>query len=444
MAKGPGWNAPCPCGSGRKYKLCCLAADEARERASRELLAVPNTLAYWDEPPGGYVEELDDVEDDFGLDLLPAAATDDPLVQAQNELWERFDAADYETQIALFQDALQGATLDADLAFEMLDQIYRGSRECSDVARFRALLDQLAREAPGFYELNAVFYAAWLVDAILTDGDATQLPAALEPLAREPAASMTTFLRVADQLLYFNRVAPLLDALRRGWLPLNDSPFVLDETIEEYADLLGEVTVLAHAEQAAAGHADDQRLATQLAEYLPPDLVPYFQQDAAALLGTLERTWRPRDFESPPPSEPRRRRINLLTWEWVGDLWRSGVPLGRATLAGRTLAAYQCEGASRGRSARTLLVPARRRLDRFVTSLFNILEFRVYRVGALFELLPLYLDFLQRRALITPADRRNAMADLRPLHDDVLHLLDVVQAEPAIAGAIRERWSATP
>ena len=33
--EAPGRNAPCPCGSGKKYKQCCLAKDEAAERAAR-------------------------------------------------------------------------------------------------------------------------------------------------------------------------------------------------------------------------------------------------------------------------------------------------------------------------------------------------------------------------------------------------------------------------
>jgi hypothetical protein len=32
MAK-PGRNDPCPCGSGKKYKRCCLDKDEAAELA---------------------------------------------------------------------------------------------------------------------------------------------------------------------------------------------------------------------------------------------------------------------------------------------------------------------------------------------------------------------------------------------------------------------------
>ncbi|MGH6681278.1 MAG: SEC-C metal-binding domain-containing protein, partial [Bradyrhizobium sp.] len=30
-----GRNEPCPCGSGRKYKQCCLAKDEAAASAAR-------------------------------------------------------------------------------------------------------------------------------------------------------------------------------------------------------------------------------------------------------------------------------------------------------------------------------------------------------------------------------------------------------------------------
>lgn len=43
-----GRNAPCPCGSGRKYKKCCLAADEAAARRERAEAAAAEAIA--DEP----------------------------------------------------------------------------------------------------------------------------------------------------------------------------------------------------------------------------------------------------------------------------------------------------------------------------------------------------------------------------------------------------------
>jgi hypothetical protein len=35
----PGRNEPCPCGSGRKYKQCCLAKDEAASATARAATA---------------------------------------------------------------------------------------------------------------------------------------------------------------------------------------------------------------------------------------------------------------------------------------------------------------------------------------------------------------------------------------------------------------------
>jgi hypothetical protein len=36
VAKHPGRNEPCHCGSGKKYKHCCLVKDEETDRVARE------------------------------------------------------------------------------------------------------------------------------------------------------------------------------------------------------------------------------------------------------------------------------------------------------------------------------------------------------------------------------------------------------------------------
>ena len=40
-------NHPCPCGSGKKYKLCCLAKIEADQRAAREAVLEARRAAEW-------------------------------------------------------------------------------------------------------------------------------------------------------------------------------------------------------------------------------------------------------------------------------------------------------------------------------------------------------------------------------------------------------------
>jgi hypothetical protein len=56
MSDKIGRNAPCPCGSGKKYKRCCLAADEAGERE----LAQQEAL---------FDDDLDAVPDDEDFDF---------------------------------------------------------------------------------------------------------------------------------------------------------------------------------------------------------------------------------------------------------------------------------------------------------------------------------------------------------------------------------------
>ncbi len=48
-ARRPGRNEPCHCGSGKKYKHCCLVEDEEAERVAREHEA---SVAPPDTPPG--------------------------------------------------------------------------------------------------------------------------------------------------------------------------------------------------------------------------------------------------------------------------------------------------------------------------------------------------------------------------------------------------------
>ena len=67
MSNKPGRNEPCPCGSGRKYKRCCLPSDEAaaRDRAQQLLLdddAVDLELDEYDEE-----ESFVEVEDDWSI-----------------------------------------------------------------------------------------------------------------------------------------------------------------------------------------------------------------------------------------------------------------------------------------------------------------------------------------------------------------------------------------
>ena len=89
MVKKPAKNAPCPCGSGKKYKLCCLPAQQAAAEPSR---AKP--------PPSD--DELD-VYSNRVVDLIHSGQLDKAEVAARDLM-------------RLFPEVIDG--------FERLGQIY--------------------------------------------------------------------------------------------------------------------------------------------------------------------------------------------------------------------------------------------------------------------------------------------------------------------------------
>ena len=71
MEKTTGRNAPCPCGSGRKYKTCCLRADQESARAERPEATEPKRA------PASKAIAWNDVEwDDDDLDELSNGVID--------------------------------------------------------------------------------------------------------------------------------------------------------------------------------------------------------------------------------------------------------------------------------------------------------------------------------------------------------------------------------
>ena len=104
-----GRNAPCPCGSGKKYKKCCLAQDE-QDRQAAVAVATP-------EPRPEAPTRSEASPASHSASLPPT----DPHLEAQEARWEAFEAQDYEGQMALFTQTLDEAELlDNEMAFDML------------------------------------------------------------------------------------------------------------------------------------------------------------------------------------------------------------------------------------------------------------------------------------------------------------------------------------
>jgi hypothetical protein len=421
---GPARNAPCPCGSGRQYKRCCWPVQQAPRPAAAQ-------------PPGRSASQSEAAS---AADQPRAAPGELAEARAAPDLWDRFEAAEYEEQIALFRTALAAGELDSELAFEMLGQIAAEAAARHAPEELAALIREYAAAAPHLYAPDAGYYVGWLLDAALAAGRTAELAALLEPFARDPVQWADELFRVADQLLYHGLTAPLLQTLQQGWARVAASG---DEQLRaEYGELLGQLRLLAYLAEHPTVSPDDPGLWRAVSPYLDADPAT-FQENVGALLGTLGRAWQPRDLASAPRAEPRERRLWLLGWEWLGVVWREHPgPPSRGLLALELLLAYQIDQAERGKpkNVAALLVPTARRLDRFLARYLDPLEWRPYRVGACLALLPQYLAFVAHRGLVGTGTVYRARQDLAPLVRDFLRLMAREQPDPVLLQSVAAAW----
>ncbi len=91
-------NAPCPCGSGKKYKKCCLLRNEAKSLEQGKLL---------EQNPGKLIVEVDDLDDlsNSVLDLIDAKKFEEAKTVC-NELTRKYpDQVDGIERMAMVYEA---------------------------------------------------------------------------------------------------------------------------------------------------------------------------------------------------------------------------------------------------------------------------------------------------------------------------------------------------
>src|SRR5438105_1534893 len=119
-----GRNDPCPCGSGKKYKKCCLAKD--REESSRRTAVTPPPTVDSPRPVPFHAQQ----HPKPAGPIAPARAAEaptlplepDPVTERAESRWREFESQHGGGRIAVFLETLQDAeVMTDDLAFEMLN-----------------------------------------------------------------------------------------------------------------------------------------------------------------------------------------------------------------------------------------------------------------------------------------------------------------------------------
>ncbi len=468
-----GRNDPCPCGSGKKYKKCCLQRDEEARRiaaahAASEAARPPRT-AVLHASSMTHAQGLWDAEEEQALAKEAETFEATGLVaDALDERWEEFHATeDYEGRIALFLRTLDDGLMDPENAFEMLNIIYEDTAARDERGRFDALVAQLRERLPEVYAHDAHFYVEWLISNALASGRLDSLPALADELADTAGEQLDTVNRVLDQLAYHGQLSVLARVMRRAWPLVREADQYLEWAVREFVERGVTIAILDHLERIGVPDAADlEALAVEfdIAAVQSGALAQFL----AHVTGQVHRHWTLADFG---PAAPRQRKdgpnsqaedagLNLyhLIVEFMGYLRRAeGVSYARGELACSEIYHYllrrhtgklqddDWRQAGRGRTkARPAalvhpLCPDRDTLDRYLAGLLSIFNSRPHRAAALFEALPAWLQFLVSCQLIDADQRDSTLRELADLADDLWKVVGSSCSDPAVRLAA-ESW----
>jgi hypothetical protein len=463
MKIGP--NDPCRCGSGKKYKKCCLFKEEATPAA--EPTASPEPAAA--PPKLERSRPLPEPE--------PEPPPPDPHIEALGARWKEFEAAEYEGQLELFVKTVDEPELmDAQMSFDMIDRLYHETLTHGERDRFDALVEMLHERLPEVYAEHAHYFLDWRITNAVATGRYEIIPPLAREMAHTAAKDIDVFNWSLDRLAYHGQLSPLLEMMRLAWPSVKKSRDILPWGIDEFAQRACSYVIFEYVEHQASPDGHDPNLIEQLEFYhqiVPERLVRYL----GYLTGQVERQWTISDFklsrgrsqpdadsEQEPAEEQGDQNLYDLTVEFLGHLHREhGVSYTKGELGRKQILEYLRErhtgelepteslfqaqlGRKKGKQhlkpkhrVDHLLCPDRETLDRYLGGLLQFINPQHYKATATFELVPAWLRFLESRQLIDDEQRAKTLLELRPLSNDLLKVLRLYRDDPTLEAAV-QRW----
>lgn len=483
-------NDPCPCGSGKKYKHCCMKADRAKAQAEEK-----ERQAALHRPPAPAVTATQPTVVDTGADsdadeaLVPdEPEAVDPEQERLNQLYETFEEATHEEKKAILRSAIEEKALDGELAFEFFNDLHAPMVERDERAEFVELTSLLKTQQPELYATENQWFWSWEVHNALAMGDDVALQQAVDQLIANGGQDLDQFFPVFSCLLYHDCRPILLNALDRHSLHIVQGkyfPGVEYEVNQKFSDLI----LINYIETQPADELLEERNFEALCAALAPYTVDLLRDQLATfirLAGGLKRgEWHIDDFAfAPPPpkrdmwydedeeeeeepkQDPAIAHLRDLSNEFLHYArYTEQIPLTKAELAREGLANYILqrsrgeltdEPSSRGpgrrkrsRIARSktestqtnVLLPDHKSLDRYLTRFYGFLANRHYEGAACFELIPTWVRFLVFKGLAEEAEGQQALRSLQAMSQSMVRLAERDNVDPALAENMR-KWQA--
>jgi hypothetical protein len=227
-----GRNDPCPCGSGKKYKKCCLPKDQLISMAPPPIVEAPEPIADPVEDDWQEAETLDEVEaEEPGniadeperppLHKYPRPEANLPDLPPEQEKiiedwWKEtspgYDERDadqmikrVETALTEFPSLFVHLGLDEEFLFELGGELGRRGR----IPDYIALLKRVRREQRQMYSFSYGAYDSDVIAELVVTGQVEQIPAYLDLFKQYPDAQPDYCDQICNLLAWRGLAEPL-------------------------------------------------------------------------------------------------------------------------------------------------------------------------------------------------------------------------------------------
>lgn len=201
-----GRNETCHCGSGKKYKKCCLKSDQAEQREVSKSKAKDPVITAFKESISKVFEQEDD--------SLP-----DPLQEQKDGFWTEFTgesnfASRFEIATTMLQE--QPELCDGEIAFEVTTALYEMLKHNNKHEHFFDFLDLLEKQAPETWEKEKHFLLDYKAIAALLVGKLDVARAAFLHFSEYADRDLDIYYKMLSYFTWHNQDELIIEGLSKA------------------------------------------------------------------------------------------------------------------------------------------------------------------------------------------------------------------------------------
>ncbi len=289
-----GRNDPCPCGSGKKYKKCCLAKDEAE--ASREQISAPSGS--------------EKIFDDGGLH------EDERVLKDYRKLTKTDEKIDFLKK--LFPLPADFAT---DYAIELFAPFHNTMGAEGRHAEAAEIFRLFSKENKEIYEDACSVFDRMLVYHLIFLEDRDGIQSVLDRFNGSPDSSIDDYMAVLVALECFGPYRMALSSYRNTRENIISSPEIMAWGKDEFKEKLIVLTILEYlfSQEKDAGNPDVLLETLQVyGEGNQEDMAQY-RRMVNILAGKERNHWTPEDFTPDDKGFENLLYLSMEFTRWVKD-----------------------------------------------------------------------------------------------------------------------------